>query len=91
MVRAIRQVEESLGSGEKIVSASEEDVRLKARRSLFAARRLPAGRVLEEGDFVAKRPGTGVPPAMAAQLVGKKLVKKLREGELFSLAHVGLE
>lgn len=52
---------------------SEEPALLGARRSICAARNLPAGHVLAEKDFVYLRPGDMVPPYNAHHYVGKKL------------------
>lgn len=46
--------------------------RERARRSIVAARDLPAGHVLSIDDFAYKRPGTGIAPGEAEKLVGKK-------------------
>jgi sialic acid synthase SpsE len=43
---------------------------------------LPAGHVLATPDVAFQRPGTGLPPKMAAELVGKKLIRDIQLGSL---------
>jgi len=45
---------------------------LAARRSLFARRFIPAGKVLERDDIIALRPGVGIPEYMSDRIIGKK-------------------
>jgi N-acetylneuraminate synthase/N,N'-diacetyllegionaminate synthase len=84
MVRGIRDVEACLGDGVKRVAACEAKNRLVARRSLVAARDLPSGHVLLEGDLLVKRPGTGIPPAQEARLLGRRLRRAVKRDDLLS-------
>lgn len=63
LVRQARLVESALGDGVKRPAPCELDTRAVARRSLVAARDLPAGHRLADGDLAAKRPGGGIAPA----------------------------
>lgn len=85
LVKGIRTVEMSLGTGRKEPAAAEADVAAVARRSLTAARDLPAGHVLESRDIAVQRPGIGLKPALKDELVGKRVRKSLTRGSLFSL------
>ena len=52
-------------------------------KQLVAARPLPAGHVLAEGDLVAKSPAEGgLPPYRLDDLVGTRLRRALREDEV---------
>jgi len=51
-----------LGEHRKHPLASEEIARLNARRSLVAARLIPAGKKVEPQDITWKRPGKGIDP-----------------------------
>lgn len=62
LVAKFKELQAMIGDGEKRVLPCEEAARLNARQSWHAARDLHAGRVLRKGDFVLKRPGTGLPP-----------------------------
>jgi N-acetylneuraminate synthase len=57
-------------------------------RSLVARHDLDAGHVLERGDLVAKKPGTGVPPDRAEELLGRPLLRGVAADQLLSLDDV---
>lgn len=78
LVRQLRLVESALGDGVKIPAACERDTLAVARRSLVAARDLPAGHVLTVADVVAKRPGDGIPPTRIDAVIGRPLARALQ-------------
>lgn len=82
LVRQVRLVESALGDGVKRPAPCEREIALVARRSLVAARDLPAGHVLTAGDLGVKRPGEGIPPPRFAELVGRRLALPLRADQL---------
>ena len=78
-------------------SATASSARFRARRSrsqkmgkkLVAARALPAGHVLSEGDLVAKSPADeGLPPYLLDDLLGQALVRPLAEEEAILAADI---
>jgi pseudaminic acid synthase len=73
MVTAIREAEESLGSSVKRVTTAEADLFRLGRRSLVAARDIPAGDELTREDLAIKRPGFGIPVESLDQVVGRHL------------------
>jgi N-acetylneuraminate synthase len=73
LVRGIRAVESALGDGCKRPAASERNTAEVARKSLVAARDLPAGATLTAEMLTAIRPGTGLSPALQGQVVGRRL------------------
>jgi N-acetylneuraminate synthase/N,N'-diacetyllegionaminate synthase len=77
MVEAIRELEAGLGDGVKRPRPGEEAERTWARRGLWAARRLPAGTVLQARDLKMVRPALGLPPDALAHLVGRRLRRPL--------------
>jgi N-acetylneuraminate synthase len=85
MVRGIRTVESALGHGRKEPAASEADTASVARKSLVAARDIPVGATLTEELIAIKRPGTGLPPAMLAYLIGRTLRIPVPAGQLLQL------
>lgn len=70
MVRAIREVEQALGRGEKAPAAEEMANRIVARRSLVATRVIRAGEVWAPDMLTAKRPADGLDPHAAFALYG---------------------
>jgi N-acetylneuraminate synthase len=77
-----KNIVNSLGSFVRTVSSAEEQKKLKFRRSIVTTRSLEVGHVLKDTDLTSKRPGTGIPPELLAQLVGRKLKIGLEEDEL---------
>lgn len=77
LVAAIRQVEQALGDGIKRPAPSELPIREVARKSLVAARDLPAGTVLAPEDLAILRPGTGLPPSVLPQALGRRTARAI--------------
>lgn len=73
-----------LGSAEKTVFACETIPRREARRSLVLTRNMKAGEIIKEKDLMPKRPGTGISPAYAEIVVGRKVVKDLEEDTILT-------
>jgi N-acetylneuraminate synthase len=71
LVAGVRAVEAAIGTRVKYPTAAEADTITAARRSVVAARPIPAGKVLEDADLRAARPGTGRPPADLWRLPGR--------------------
>ncbi|HZP41160.1 MAG TPA: N-acetylneuraminate synthase family protein [Candidatus Binatia bacterium] len=81
MVAAIRELETGLGDGAKRPRPDEEGERTGARRSLHAARALPAGATLEARDVKIVRPAAGLPPSALESVVGRRLRRALEVDE----------
>ena len=87
MACRIRLVEALRGDGSVDPGEAEMAMRVTARRSIVAARNLPAGVQITEDMLAYKRPGDGLPPRMADEIVGKCLVRavaaddQIREGD----------
>ena len=77
LVRAIREVEAALGDGVKRPAPSELPVRDVARKSLVAARDVPAGAALGPDDVVILRPGTGLSPAALPRVLGRRTARPI--------------
>jgi len=85
MVRDIRAAEAALGDGRKRPATGEPELGKAARKSLVAARDLPAGAVLDATTIAVKRPGTGLSPALIDLVTGRRLRTPLAEGALITL------
>jgi len=70
-VRLAKRAWAMLGQPIKTVSAIELDVREVSRQSLVLRRALPAGHTITAEDLTIKRPGTGMSPALLAQIIGR--------------------
>jgi N-acetylneuraminate synthase/N,N'-diacetyllegionaminate synthase len=88
LVRAVRDTEVMLGEALLDVGAIERGSRDGYRLSCTAGRDLPAGSILTPEDIRFRRPGTGLPPKSVDQLVGRRLIRACRAGDIISLADV---
>lgn len=87
-VALARQAATMLGPRAKTVRACERDVRLASRQSVAARRDLPAGATLRLDDLTTMRPGTGLPAARLADLVGRTLARPAAARELLTADHL---
>lgn len=89
MVQDIRAVEPMLGVENKRPQPAEQELRTLARRRLTYANDLPAGFVIGERDLVLRRAGSGIPADGEAELLGRRLRRKVRAGTVVELADFG--
>jgi N,N'-diacetyllegionaminate synthase len=83
IVRMAAETAAALGHGRKECLSAEENNLAASRRSLRAARRLPAGHVVKVDDIAVLRPGTGLPPEREADLIGVRLTRTIDDGGAF--------
>lgn len=88
IVREGKNIFAALGSGRRTVSSAEMEKRKKFRRSLVAKRALSRGQVLNEADFDAKRPGTGVAPDEIQFVAGRTLACDLAVDQVLRWNHL---
>jgi sialic acid synthase SpsE len=84
MVSGIRAAEAALGDGRKDGPSPEEreEMYVLGRRSLIAARDLPAGTTLTADLITTKRPGFGIAPKYLDLVVGRALKVDVEEDEI---------
>lgn len=80
-VAAVRRAEEQRGSGALQPSPGEQRLRHEFRRSIVAARDLPAGTVLTAADLAYQRPGDGLKPYERGRVLGRALHRARLAGE----------
>jgi N,N'-diacetyllegionaminate synthase len=85
LVKGIRTIEAALGDGVKRPVAEEVNVASVARRSLVAAQFIPAGTALTVDMIDILRPGTGLPPVMRSQLLGRLVKRDVEAGAILGL------
>jgi len=71
LVAEIRKLEIALGQPEKQFSETETAIRRMARKSIVAARNIPAGTIITREDLCYKRPGSGFGPLETDNLIGR--------------------
>jgi N,N'-diacetyllegionaminate synthase len=76
LVESVKTAYESIGRTAKM-PVEEPDAILQIRRSLVAARDIPAGAVIQASMVEAKRPGTGIPPDDIRKIVGRKTARAI--------------
>lgn len=82
LISGIRIVETALGRAAKQPAMAEFDNRQIARRSVVAARDIAAGKSLEWQDLAFKRPGSGLSPLDAWDLIGRRVSRDYVVDEL---------
>ena len=85
MVCAIRNVEQTLGSGHKTISESERKNIEIARKSIVAACPIKKGEIFTEENLTVKRPGNGISPMRWSEVIGKAAAKDFEEEEMIVL------
>ncbi len=87
LAEVLRSLDDMMGDGNKRPAAAERGALTAARRSVVAARDLPAGARLTPADLDCVRPAGGLPPAAARYLVGRTLAAPLKRHELVLEKH----
>lgn len=84
LVRRIRAVEAMAGDGALGCLDCERDLVTPVRRSIAAARDLPAGHVVETADLMWIRPGGGIAPGRETDVLNHRLTRAVSSGEIFN-------
>lgn len=78
MVKSIRNIEKSLGSDFKSPSDSERKNINIARKSIFSFKHIEKGKIIEDEDLIALRPGYGISAIRWEEVVGKKATSDIK-------------
>ena len=84
LVKAIRDAEVLMGTGVLAPRQVERDSESPVRRSIAAARELPAGATVGPDDIMWIRPGEGYAPGRESLVLGRTLAKSVEPGDLFT-------
>jgi len=76
MVKAIRNIEQALGSNEKKPSPSEIPNIKVARKSIVAAHKIGKGEIFSKENLTVKRPAGGISPMQWDDLIGSIATKE---------------
>jgi len=85
MVKAIRNIEQALGTGVKRVSDSEKSNIAVARKSIVAKTYIKKGETLTDENLTVKRPGTGISPMRWEEVVGTTANKNYQPDDMIQL------
>ncbi|MCH7591081.1 N-acetylneuraminate synthase, partial [PVC group bacterium] len=83
MINRSRELEESLGNGQKIIETNEEDTVIVQRRCLRLIRDMKAGEVIAQNDLEPLRPAPedSVAPYELTNVIGKKISSPKTAGD----------
>ena len=73
LIEGLREVEEGLGSTQRVFCDKEIGQRKVHRRSIVVKSRIEAGEVLTIDNLIIKRPGIGIKPKYLDDILGKKV------------------
>lgn len=85
MVKAIRNIEQALGDGHKVISASERKNIEVARKSIVAACPIRKGELLTEKNLTVMRPGNGLSPMRWEEVIGTYAKHDYKEEDMIEL------
>lgn len=86
MVENIREIEAMRGDFNSKLTKPELNMRYAMRRGLSLAKDVPAGTVLTEGHLLPLRPEKGISASRVDFVIGKRIIKDLREGHFIEEA-----
>lgn len=91
MVKASRQLERAMGSGDKFVAANEEETVIIQRRCLRASREIKPGEVITRDMIDVLRPATegAIMPYEIQDVLGLKALERIPAGKDLSWTHFG--
>jgi N,N'-diacetyllegionaminate synthase len=84
MVKAIRDVEESLGSPVKQMIPEEAEMAKLGRRSIIARVKIPRGTKISANMLIIKRPGYGIRPKFLDDVVGREAKQDIEEDDIIT-------
>lgn len=85
MIRAIRNVDQAIGTGIKDVTDSERANMAVARKSIVAATAIAQGELLTEMNLTVKRPGTGISPMRWNEIIGTRAIRSYSPDDLIQI------
>lgn len=86
LVEGVRFITQALAHpvDKSAMAAELAELKLVFGKSVVAARDLPAGHCLAEGDLACRKPGSGIPANRLAGLYGKRLARPLAANALLA-------
>tara|TARA_B110000211_G_scaffold196182_1_gene225122 strand:+ start:3497 stop:4534 length:1038 start_codon:yes stop_codon:yes gene_type:complete len=88
MVEGIRNIENALGNGIKLPSASESKNIKIARKSIHLAKDVKEGHVFSMNDLTVKRPGDGISPLIINDIVGCVAKNDIKEDSILNFKNI---
>lgn len=85
MIRAIRNIENALGSSIKRPTPSELSNIAVVRKSIIASRSILKGETFSDKNLTTKRPGTGISPMRWDEIIGRIANRDYQQDELIEI------
>jgi len=79
-----RSIFESMQVDSKHLAKGEDMDRNVMRRSVVSLKDIPLGQIVDWSDIAFKRPGTGMAPPLAENIIGKQAVREIKAEELLN-------
>lgn len=84
LVTKTRIIEQAIGTPRQIMFKNEEQFKKNMRKSLGASVTIPANTIVKRSMITSFRPGTGIPPNLIDNFIGRKAKKTIKKGALLS-------
>jgi N-acetylneuraminate synthase/N,N'-diacetyllegionaminate synthase len=84
LVKKIRVIEKAMGHSRKTIYKTEESFRTNMRKSLGTTQNIPANTIIKRSMITSFRPGTGIPPYLIDEFIGRKTKKTIKKGSLLN-------
>jgi N,N'-diacetyllegionaminate synthase len=88
LVKTIREVELIMGNGDLLPTSSELEVRKQCRRSIVTLKNINKGDIINKDDLGFRRPGTGLPPKLINDIIGKTAIKDLKTNTIINFNQI---
>lgn len=90
MVEKTRELEKSLGTGEKRVMDNEKETVVLQRRAIRAKRKIKKGHVIKKEDLICLRPcpADALPPYKISEIINKVSAKNIEKEDIVNLEDI---
>ncbi|MCX7680280.1 MAG: N-acetylneuraminate synthase family protein [Spirochaetes bacterium] len=85
MCQSCLRISQMLGNGTIDYDSSQKEVARSARKSLYARRRIPSGKIIDLDDIAIKRPGVGLSPHHLNDIIGLRAKIDIEEDYILKL------
>ena len=87
-VRIVREVDKSLAAVNKTMAPGENMDRSIMRRSIVANVKIGKNQIIKPDDIAYKRPGTGISPSEADNIIGKMALRTIDSDQLITYSDI---
>lgn len=85
LIKKIRELEIIMGTSKKNISVEENEIKRVSRKSIVTKTFLRKGTVLKKRHLCFKRPGTGISPMNYNKVIGKKILRDIKQNKILKL------